>query len=178
MDDRRLWLNGINEVDLRAQGLTYASPAPDWDASLGNSECLGVHFPKLRRDGWKDVSHHVDESGFLHHAKFRKALRGGLALYQRVHGSYGERAVAGRGVYWSDYWLARSDEDKLAWAGAEWADTDCAGNLLAARNGHLLRVGVKGDRVKEQPVADLNPLPFRATLPGDPPRRVEPQPRA
>lgn len=173
IDDHRLWLNRIGEVDLSGQGLTYSPPAPEWDGSLGNSECLGVYLPRLRRDGWSDVSNHVDENDFSHRATFGKRVRGGVSLYQCVRASSGLHAPRGRGVYWSEYWLARSGDRQLEWPGAEWADIDRRGNLLAARDGKLLRVSLDGDAVNETLVADLNPLTFQAVPPGSPPRHVD-----
>ena len=172
VDDRRLWLNGIGPTDLSGHGLAYAKPPDDWDATFGNSECLGVYLPRLRRDGWADAGHELGHDGFVLDATLERRLGRGRRLVKRVLMNAHETRP-GRSVYSDEHVILDAAGRRIGWPGGEWAEVDRRGNLLAARDGRLLRVRIDDDDVRETVVADLNPLTFRAVPPGTPRRRVD-----
>ncbi len=171
VDDRRLWLNGIDEQDLGSHGLAYSKPSETWDATWGNSECLGVYLPRLRRDGWTDVEVRRDvATGEVNRVTLQRSIGSRWFLVKHVHLGSGP-PTTGKSFYWSSHALVRGDVG-ADWKGGEWADVDRRGQLFAARDGRLFRLALNRGGVDERLVVDLNPLTFRAVEPGTPPRPV------
>ena len=168
VDERNLWLNNNASADLSSQGLNNSKPAPSWNGDYGNSECLGVYLPRLRRDGWEDFEVIEDpEDSLIHTIVLRRPLKHGIVLEKRVGIGSWEDRTPGRGGYFDQHALLRGDV-RLDWPGGEWADVDRRGRLLAARDGKLVELIIDGDTVNESVIADLNPLQFRAVAPSEP----------
>ena len=141
-------------------GLEVVDPPAGWTTD-GREHGKRAYACRLRRDGW-EVARRGDA---------RRRLAGRVKVWLRQQTQH-QPPPSPRGELWDEHWLETFAGRRLARPGGEWAEIDRRGNLLAARDGRLLRVDVDGDEVGETVVADLNPLTFRAVPPGTPPRRV------
>ena len=99
-----------------------------------------IEFMRLERDGW--VYSEPAEKGLL----------------ERRVGDFTVRATYWGGVTYS---LLNSEGEERSLEGWEWADVDCRGTILGAREGKLLRAGPKDlFEGAETEVADLSPHRF------------------
>jgi hypothetical protein len=128
------WLNSADYHDtlrdtgeLRRQG----SPQP---AEHGNNECLGVYYPRLRRDGWAFVER-KKLGKWKSLDTFEKPAGPGWLLRKLAHAEVG--APPGKGCYWDEHQLMQiSTGHLLSLPDWEWADVDRE-RLVWAENGKL-----------------------------------------
>lgn len=104
------------------------------------SECLGVYYPRLLRDGWVPTES-VEARKHHHRDVFTKALPRGWSLVKIAHAQLG--APAGKGCYWDEHRVVHEASGLVVegpdW---EWADRDgdrlvwaAGGKLCAAEPG-------------------------------------------
>ena len=152
------WLNdGHGHELLHDHSTLERSLAYPWHEPYG-SECPGVYYIRLQRDGWVLTRTTPDGAG------------GGIPLFEkRVSAHWYLRKLAhatldhpvGRGCYFDEHqlWNSRT-ETPHEYPGWEWAEVD-RGRLVWAEGGKLFsgRLGPKGvERIKQ--LYDTNPLRF------------------
>lgn len=152
------WLNGCGSV-IRDNGETQRDLAYE-PAGPGNSECLGVYYPRLLRDGWTLVER-IRTGVYCGLDLFEKPLPAGWTLRKIAHAEIG--APEGRGCYWDEHELvhrATGRADKHPdW---EWAEVRNE-RLLWAANGALWSGRVaEADLVARRQLIDLTAMQFEA----------------
>jgi hypothetical protein len=101
---------------------------------IGNSECLGVYYPRLLRDGWRLVNpDRLAQNVSL--GVFEKEVGGPWMLRKLVNAT--TSPPVGRGVYYDEHELVNSDSgERLSFPEWEWADLD-GERLVWAEAGRL-----------------------------------------
>ncbi len=137
--DHRYWLNDgyghdlLHDTDEVIRDRTYHPPP-----GIGNSECLGVYYPRLIRDGWRLVSRKRQGNEDL--TIFEKPL--GYAWILRKLAKATVAHPVGKGVYYDEHELVNSDMARsLAFPDWEWAEVD-QGRLVWADAGKLYAAGI------------------------------------
>lgn len=159
-DDREYWLNdrySMHRVGHDDSGLRRSTRAP-WHETYG-SECTGVYYIRLQRDGW--TMKHTDANSGSALTTFEKPLYGHWVLRKIAHAGQARRQ--GRGCYYDEHalWNRRSDQliDLPDW---EWADLD-GDRLVWVIEGRLMTGRVTDEGiVKEKEIYDFNPLTWQS----------------
>ncbi|MEL7226617.1 MAG: hypothetical protein AAF810_08315 [Cyanobacteria bacterium P01_D01_bin.36] len=123
------------------------------------SECLGVYYPRLLRDGWQFIERQ-EISKSSHIDIFEKRVSNSWVIRKVGHGQ--TNAPAGKSCYWDEHVLVNKTGTNIECPDWEWADVR-GGALLWAEAGKLYRGRIKGSglhRVKE--IYDFNPMKFSA----------------
>lgn len=124
----------------------------------GNSEDLGVYFPRLLRDGWQQTD--KDSAGKRKDRYiFDKAIGKGWLLRKIFHAETG--APVGKGCYWDEHQLIKSDVqiDCPDW---EWAELDSK-RLVWASKGKLFSGKLNATGLSDETeLHDFNPMEFEA----------------
>jgi hypothetical protein len=117
----------------------------------GNSEDLGIYFPRLIRDGWEFIEHHQEGTTTVHTWSREHSSE----PYRLIKNAYaGVDHPEGSGCYWDHY--AIESNQRLPLADVDWADFDQKGRLVFARNGCLFAGIVTADGIDERLIADFN----------------------
>ncbi len=151
------WLNGCSNSALYNTRLVQRdeSYAP---AKYFGSECTGVYYPRLLRDGWKLRGEH-EESRMQSPHVFEKQLPDGWLLRKLAHAEVD--TPEGKGCYWDEHELAQpSSNARMAFPHWEWAEWDRE-RLVWASAGKLYgaRVGAGGLH-EERLLHDFNGMSF------------------
>ncbi len=160
LDNRRFWLNdGCGHPPLQESDEVSCDPSYAPSEHYG-SECTGVYYPRLLRDGWTLR----ERRGVRFNACtcFEKTLPHGWTLEKTAHEQVG--APPGKGCYWDEHALLNESAGTvLAYPDWEWAEFD-NGRLLFCRQGSLFAVSIESDRTLGSPVElfDFNALAFSA----------------
>lgn len=157
---RTYWLNdGYGHVPLREDNSVRRDERYHPDDFFG-SECLGVYFPRLMRDGWTLETAVPERSHSQRTYRFRKPLPNGWTLFKLAHSQFG--APEGKGCYWDEHALVSPNGDTIACPTWEWAELDHQ-RLVWAERGRLFASAVKkrglGSPIELQ---DFNDMTFTA----------------
>ena len=136
--------------------------APKHLFQYGNSECLGIYFPRLVRDGWRNESHEKKGADTEVHVWTRTSPKQPGHVLVKTAVASTERRDAGLGAYFDQHDL-RSVEDRAA-LGLDrcgWADWDGNGDLLFTRDGSLFRATWAANAYQPKLVCDLRPNRFQ-----------------
>jgi hypothetical protein len=161
VDDHSVWINSWEGEPLvlpNSLAIIERSPyAPD-----GNNECLGVYFPRLRRDGWRKVDSH--RSGYEDVVTWHK--EGGkprqVRLIKHAIASIRKRRD-GVGVYHDEHEIQLApDGPAIPLPDAEWADFDQRGRLCYAAGGKLWHAVFAGEELRPRKLADFGDMTFEA----------------
>lgn len=144
-----LWSTSRLHRDLHWQ------PAEDY-----GSECTGVYYPRLIRDGWT-LKAAVDVSRTSEQVIFEKPCAHGWVLRKIAHAESG--APPGKGCYWDEHALLHpASGAAIAYPDWEWAELDGSRLVWAAlgqlATGRLTQQGLMETRT----LIDLNDLVFEA----------------
>lgn len=136
------------------------------DASPGSlSECPGVYYERLVRDGWTAGDWRRNDSGGALVA-FDKPISDRWLLRKYAHATSQRRV--GRGCYFDTHELIdRRSGEAIVKEDWEWADVD-RGRLVWAADGRLgaIRIDAKGRLGSENVLRDFNAMKFeRLTAP-------------
>lgn len=135
-------------------------PAPE-PPLHGNSECLGVYFVRLLRDGWRLVG--AEELDQWHSVvRFEKRIDAHWTLRKLAHARVDGRK-RGQGVYYDEHELvAARTREAQAKHGWEWADVD-GGRIVWAEKGSLYAAKVTKDGLRSPKLLhDFTPMKFEA----------------
>jgi len=160
------WLNdGYGHVTMRdssevVRDMKFQPPA------LGNSECLGVYYPRLIRDGWTFAEHTRKRSPSKSSGPdtidtFEKPATHGWILRKFAHAGIDQ--PEGKGCYWDEHELFQPETGaRIALPDWEWADID--GKRLVWATGGLLKASRLNSRGLKHEVilADLTDMKFEA----------------
>jgi hypothetical protein len=151
LDNRRYWLNGGGGPGPTGWEAPEIKRVADyWPEGYGNSECLGVYFPRLMRDGWERLNYDPQKPsvGLHEMVDFRKPLPGGWTLWKtaRIGGE-----PQGRTIYWDTHMLEGPDGELLDRPDWDWADRD-GDDLIYAEAGGLWRQAIGPDGAPGAPV--------------------------
>jgi hypothetical protein len=124
------------------------------------SECLGVYYPRLLRDGWRFVRR-VKTGWWTGRDVFEKPIGGGWLLRKVAHAGINE--PPGKGCYWDEHELVHPErEAPVRRPGWEWADLD-GERLVWAEGGKLFAGFVSADGLGgELELFDFNEMAFEA----------------
>ena len=162
LDNTRYWLNSwrgkrmekVSEDQSVIEDVDY-DPGP-----LRNSECIGVYFPRLLRDGWYEVTDDAafDAQALRSHGVFEKPLLYGWVL--RKHAGVGDQSE-NQSVYWDTHTLISPDGDEFTRPRWEWAELDRR-SIVYAEAGRLWRQKILNGKELAEPnlVYDFNPETF------------------
>lgn len=154
LDDTTVFLHSVGTIeplpDKRPRGLRVVHEQPY--GRPGNSEDLGVYYPRLIRDGWKCVESRRVTRERTMHTRMRKHPDAHYRLIKRVY--CGTDHAEGAGCYWDEYAIEAAGHSAIA--GADWADFDQRGRLVFTRDGCLWEAMIKGGSLQERLIADFN----------------------
>lgn len=158
LSNQEFWLNdGLSPHKILKESPNLTRNLIWHPTGYGNSECLGVYFPRLFRDGWQgDLSAPRKSSAV---AQLQKLGPDGWILSKHVHSSI--KSKPGRGVYWDEHELSHSASGKVIpctdW---EWADWD-GDRLVYTHEGRLESMNLTTNRTPEIKILkDFNDMKF------------------
>lgn len=154
------WLNdGYGHVPLGDHTSVRRDELYQPDAFFG-SECLGVYFPRLMRDGWTLDSSAPERSRGQRTYSFRKPLPNGWTLIKLAHAQVD--APEGKGCYWDEHALASPKGDTITYPAWEWAELD-GHRLVWAERGCLFSASLnKRGLTNIVELHDFNDMTFQA----------------
>jgi hypothetical protein len=137
LDDKTYWLNGCHESLFTSDEIIrHKSYQPK---NYYNSECLGVYYNRLQRDGWNQIDNQKKEK-WHQQTIFEKELPKGWKIKKICHEQIG--SPPGKGCYWDEHELHNQNGDVLTKAKWEWADwVDNA--IVFAEGGCLYKITIK-----------------------------------
>jgi hypothetical protein len=153
------WLNGCGYTAVR-EDRRLTRDAAFQPAKHYGSECTGVYYVRLQRDGWRLVAEdNVERLKNLD--VFEKAAGCGWVLRKLAHSEVG--APPGKGCYWDEHELESEEIGECIRKGDwEWADLDGKRLVWAEKGklwaGHLHRDGLR----EETCLQDFNEMEFEA----------------
>jgi len=112
------------------------------EAQFG-SECTGVYYPRLLRDGWK-LTKRSERAKWNSETIFEKQLDSGWLIRKIAHEQVD--APVGKGCYWDEHELIDQAGNVLAKPDWEWADWD-NNSLVYAENGGLFRAVLQNSSI-------------------------------
>jgi hypothetical protein len=136
------WLNDSHFEDAKCLQMTsrVSRYLGEWPVTHYGSECTGVYYPRLIRDGWSWIEH-VETDKWKHRTIFEKPLTKGWVLRKIAHEEVG--SPPGKGCYWDEHVLINMKAgNEIAFPDWEWADWD-ARRLIWAERGCLFRAGLQ-----------------------------------
>jgi len=158
LDDGSYWINGGDGHEpLRVpQKLVRASEYPA--AGENVDECVGVYYPRLRRDGWR-LAHLDDDIGDPLATTLEKPIGGGWILRKLVYAA--PPPGCGHGHRTEGHQLVHTETGSVGnfplW---EWADLD-GDRLVWSEGGRLLAGRMKPDGLAEaRELFDFNGMHF------------------
>lgn len=154
--NKSFWLNGCHfplREDAALKPDTAFRPPP-----YGNSECLGVYYPRLLRDGWT-IELNVTRGAYPQCTVFTKPLPKGWLL--RKFALADPSHPVGTGVYWDEHELENLERKIIlpcpSW---EWAELDYR-SIVYAEKGVLYRVVLAAEGLAPATLLhDFNPMRF------------------
>lgn len=159
VSDKRYWLNdglAVHCAHVLMKDHSHFERAGEFAPAGGcGSECLGVYYPRLLRDGWTNG---VAEGPDTHWA-FEKPVTHRWLLRKITHA--GEPSE-GRGVYWDTHEVENSATGELChFPDWEWADVD-GRDIVYSEKGCIFRQQLrrKGPWPEPRCLIDLNPMEF------------------
>lgn len=165
--NRTYWLNGAHATDY--EDTTLRQDTAFQLMEHFGSECTGVYYPRLIRDGWicrapvefsqPGASDFQDHSASI----FDRPIGYGWTLRKIAHEQVG--APEGKGCYWDEHELRHPASGRIeARPGWEWAELS-AGRLLWAEAGCLYAatMGPHGPTSSVK-LADFNGMAFRRVV--------------
>lgn len=156
---KRFWLNGSGYTTLREDRRLSIDHAFEPEQHYG-SECTGVYYVRLQRDGWKLIKNEQIER-WKALTVFEKAAPHGWTLRKLAHSEV--EHPPGKGCYWDEHELENKATGvclrKRDW---EWADLDSS-RLVWAEKGQLRGAYLRRDGLKDDTLLhDFNGLKFEA----------------
>jgi hypothetical protein len=146
LDKDRYWLNDSHFEESKCLQTTsrVSRDLGEWPVAHYGSECTGVYYPRLIRDGWRLIEH-VEADKWQGRTIFEKSLSKGWVLRKIAHEEVG--SPPGKGCYWDEHVLINVKAgNEIAFPAWEWADWD-NNRLFWAERGCLFcadLIGTKG----------------------------------
>ena len=156
---RRIWLNHHPDV-----AVPHAKHRPKGLKVIPNPQACGEDGPvwsrRMERDGWVLVQqgvYHSQRDGWTTERPeiWERRGRADSVLLRRSTDAIDFRHPGG--PYIESFRLVLNSETELPLPGAVWAEWDQAGRLVLARDGRLFAATIKGERLVERQLIDLNP---------------------
>jgi hypothetical protein len=124
-----------------------------------NGECLGLYFPRLQRDGWKDGSE-VASADRRDVWRWEKCL-GRVCLVKYAVATMDH--PPGKGVYYDEHELVNEASGvRVALPDAEWADIDRhQSRIVYASKGKLWAAELAGSELRAIQLADFTEMTFQ-----------------
>jgi hypothetical protein len=145
--NKTYWLNGCHGHTLLQEPRELSRDLTYTPVGGGNSECLGVYYPRLLRDGWSEREREV-VSKWKHIQTFEKPVGRGWVLRKIAHEEVG--APPGKGCYWDEHVLLHpKSKATIACPNWEWADMDLK-RLVWAADGKLKSAKITDDGPNEE----------------------------
>ncbi len=153
-DDRSYTINGARDHEMlrTPPGLVHNDNAY---AFHGMSECPGIYFTRLHRDGWQGD----EPSRFRNIDNFDKPVSADWFLRKRFHADTNH--PPGKGVYYESHALVHAHSmHEIACPKWGWADVH-KNHLLWAADGKIFRGQINSEgQLDEQELTDLNDMTF------------------
>ncbi len=154
------WLNDryFREKDTRRHESGLVCDLKGRPAQHFGSECTGVYYPRLMRDGWR-LMERTEEGRWNRQTIFEKPLAKGWTLRKIAHEQVD--APPGKGCYWDEHELRHEKSlNLIACPDWEWADFD-RGHVVWAEAGKLYRSALfAGEGVRPTLLHDFTPYAF------------------